>query len=83
MFEFHVKAFKKCKKFKSNHYIYAHESWLQLKCLTLVSLGKPIRNFRDFLATGGIYVAEPECAVSSEDILDDWSKLPSSVLDRK
>jgi hypothetical protein len=79
-FEFNVKAFKRCSHFSSNKYLIAHESWLTLKSLTLISTGTPITHLDDFVT--GCYMPEPPHAIRKEDVPDNWKMLPSTFTDK-
>jgi hypothetical protein len=79
-FEFYVKAFKRSNHFSSNKYLIAHESWLTLKFLTLISLGTPITHLDDFVT--GCSMPEPPHAIRKEDVPDNWKMLPQTFTDK-
>ena len=79
-FQFNVFAHRKCNNFKSNGYLYAHESWISMKYLTLISAGARIHGPHDFLAAGGVYHPEPLRAIEAKDVPDDWRALPEAFL---
>ena len=79
IFGVNVKLFKKASRFKKTPYLVAHESWLQLQQLLLVSLGEPIMHIRDFLTTSGSLQATRR-NLTPQDVPDDWNALPEALL---
>ena len=80
LFRFDVRRWKKCKNFSTNRYLIAHESWLKLRSLVLMSLGAQIRDGADFLAPDDKYSPEPRQPIPGVKIPDNWDRLSDDFL---
>jgi hypothetical protein len=80
MFEFNIKKFKKSKNFKKTQYLYAHEPWLMLEALIIVSRGDPVLHADDFITTDGVFRMEPPERIPPEHVSDDWAPLSDGLL---
>lgn len=73
-----TKLHRRCSNFKGNKYCYAHESWLHLSSLFIVSNGHQVNDIGDFLTNDGVFAPGPSIPIEEADIPDNWLALPES-----